>query len=485
MYENPSASSLLKYFCRDIMKSNIGIIGLGTMGAALALNMRNHGYVVSLWNRTTQRTTDFIEKNGSDSFHVADTFEDFIESLEKPRRVLIMVPAGEATTAVLNELMQVLEPQDTIMDGGNAFFETTEQYQALLAEKEIHYLGCGVSGGEEGALRGPSCMPGGTEHAYQNFRGILESISAKDFNGQPCVSHMGRGGAGHYVKMVHNGIEYAEMQMLAEAQLLLRELHGLSYEEVADIFAKWNEGPLGSFLVEASVEVLRKKEEGKALLDLILDKAAQKGTGLWTSQEALKLGVPTPSITGAVFMRAFSWEKESRVELEKIHPKDGTLLEIPLEEFLHHLEQALFLSRIANFEQGFALLRTANAEYEFGLNFPEIVRVWQGGCIIRSRFLKDLHEEWSQREIHSLYQCDLVKEALATGLNSWKKIVETGVNNSLPVSAFSTALTHFETSTRGRSYANFIQGLRDFFGSHGYERVDQPGNFHSKWFNHD
>ena len=459
---------------------NLGLIGLGVMGKALARNIASHGFTVSVWNRSYDKIPAFVQEFGEDSFYAPKDFEDFVESLEKPRKVILMVPAGPATQAVIDQLLPVLEPGDCIMDGGNAHFKETEALQAQLSAKGLHFLGCGVSGGEEGALRGPSIMPGGNPEAWEAFEDVLKAIAAEDFSGKSCVSYMGHGGAGHYVKMVHNGIEYAEMQMLAEAYELLKALYKLSHDEIADIFAQWNEGRLASFLVEISVDILRRKEDGQDLLKLILDQAGQKGTGRWTSEEALALGVPVPSIAGAVFMRGFSAAKAERQALEPLYPKMEQAPQMVLTDFVKHLEQALFAARIANFEQGFALLRAANEAYNFGLNFPETVRIWQGGCIIRSAILKDMHSAFTG-QVQNLYFTDFAHTAMVEAQKSWRRIVAMGVEHSIPVHVLAAGLTHFEASRQGRSSANFIQGLRDRFGSHTYKRVDKDGTFHTDW----
>lgn len=453
------------------MKSKLGLIGLGTMGAALARNLASRGFTVSLWNRTYDKIHDFAHKYGHENFYAPKSFEDFIESLEWPRKIILMVPAGEATQAMLKQLAPVLSEEDVIMDGGNAIFRVTEVYQEQLQIKKIHLLGAGISGGEEGALNGPSIMPGGDIIAWEEFQPILTAIAAEDFEGKPCVSYMGRGGAGHYVKMVHNGIEYAEIQMLAEAYDLLRKLYKLSNEEIAEIFADWNEGKLNSYLTEIAVEVLRKEEDGTPLLDLILDKAGQKGTGQWTSQESLALGVPTPSITGAVFARSCSVDKETRVELAALYPAASQAPDMLHLEFANHLGKALFASRIANFEQGLAILRAANGEHKFNLNFPEILRVWQGGCIIRGTILKDLYAFTKENPEKSIYFSEFAHNAIVEAQKSWRIVVGTAIKHSIPVPALEGALTHFESYRQEKSPANFIQGLRDHFGSHGYERI--------------
>ncbi|MFT7184154.1 MAG: 6-phosphogluconate dehydrogenase [Oceanicoccus sp.] len=462
------------------MSSQIGLIGLGTMGKSLARNIASRGYKVSVWNRTYAKVTSFVDEFGADKFYAPQNFEDFINSIEVPRKIILLLPSGEATEKTIEQLAGILDAGDSVMDGANQHFMDSQAFQEMMTSKGIHLLSCGVSGGEEGALKGPSMMPGGPIEAWNLFEPILSAAAAEDFSGGACVAYMGEKGAGHYVKMVHNGIEYAEMQMLAEAYKLLHDVYRLSHDEIADIFEEWNAGDLASYLTEISVEVLRKKEEGKDLLDLILDKAGQKGTGRWTSEEALVLGVPTPSITGAVFMRAFSADKSVRTRIEEHFPSISQAPNMTISEAASHLEKALLAARVSNFEQGFALLRAADEAYGFNLNLSEIVRVWQGGCIIRSKVLKDMHAAFKENT-DSLYFSGFAQKIINEGLSSWRLIVQLATAQSVPMLSLSGALTHFEAYSQGRGSANFIQGLRDNFGAHTYERVDKEGSFHSKW----
>jgi 6-phosphogluconate dehydrogenase len=462
------------------MSSQVGLIGLGTMGTSLARNIASRSYKVSVWNRTYEKVTAFVDEFGDESFYAPKNFEDFINSLETPRRIIVLLPAGEATEKTLEQLAGVLDKGDAVLDGANQHFMESQVFQEMMAAKGINLLSCGISGGEEGALKGPSMMPGGPRKGWELFEPILSASAATDFSGGSCVAYMGSQGAGHYVKMVHNGIEYAEMQMLAESYKLLHDVYRLGHEEIADIYEKWNQGALGSYLTEISVEVLRKKEDGKDLLDLILDRAGQKGTGRWTSEEALALGVPTPSITGAVFMRGFSADKNTRTELDPHFQRNTQTPNLTVFDVVGHLEKALLAARISNFEQGFALLRAADEAYEFGLNFPEIVRVWQGGCIIRSKVLKDMHVAFLENS-QSLYFTKFAQTILKDAAVSWRVIVQLATEQSIPMLSLNGALTHFQAYTQSRSSANFIQGLRDCFGAHTYERVDKEGSFHSDW----
>lgn len=461
------------------MASQLGLIGLGTMGSALARNIASRGFKVSLWNRTHEKVQEFVQNYGSDSYYVAENFEDFIESIDRPRRLIVMVPAGEATEEILNQLKSTLREGDCILDGGNAFHKDSENRVRQFLHQGIYFLGTGISGGEEGALKGPSLMAGGSREAWEEFEPILTAISAEDFNGRACVTYMGRGGAGHFVKMVHNGIEYAEMQMLAEAYDFLKH-YRLKNAEIAEIFREWDEGKLSSFLTEISIDVLQKEEEGKPLIDLILDKASQKGSGVWVSQEALALGIATPSLTASVFARSISEIKQKRQELHHFYPPLEEAPHATLSEMVSHLTKALLATRVANFEQGYALLKKASQNYEWDLPLQEIFRVWQGGCIIRCSILKDFHAALSL-PLESLYFAPFVQSILKDSYLDWKQIVTLGVQTGRPLFALSAALQHFEASRTKILPANFIQALRDRFGAHGYERTDKEGFFHTKW----
>lgn len=463
------------------MASHIGIMGLGTMGSALARNIASRGYRVSVWNRSHEKVTEFISKYGDQSFYGAEHIEDFVESLEAPRKIILLVPAGAATEDALQNVVRALDEGDSIMDGGNAYFKDTERFQQQLKEQGIIFLGCGVSGGEEGALYGPSLMPGGDRQAFEYFEEILGKISAEDFSGKACVSYMGKAGAGHYVKMVHNGIEYAEMQMLAEAYDLLKRIYKLSHAEITEVFRTLDAGPLDSFLTHIALDVLEKSEEGTPLLDLIVDKAGQKGTGLWTSQEALTLGVPTPAITGAVFARGMSSLKDLRVELARAMPAQELAPAIMSTDFVKDLESALYLGRILNFAQGLELLRAADTEYKYELNFPEIIRVWQGGCIIRAKVLKNLHEVLMQTPNESILKSTWLQKSVQDNFQSLRRVVATAASHGVPLFSMNASLSYLEALRSSVLPANFIQGLRDRFGSHGFERVDKPGNFHGQW----
>lgn len=462
------------------MTSQVGLIGLGTMGSALARNLASRGFRVSLWNRTHEKITQFVKEFGVESYYASENFEDFLESLEQPRRIIVMVPAGEPLKEILDQLKSTLREGDCVMDGGNSHYKDTEETIKEFLSRGIYFLGTGISGGEEGALKGPSIMPGGNREAWEEFEPLLTAISAEDLKGKACVSFMGTGGAGHFVKMVHNGIEYAEMQMLAEAYDFLKNLYRLKHEEIANIFEAWNGEELASFLLEIASEVLRKEEEGKSLLDLIQDKAGQKGTGLWTSETALRLGVAVPSLTESVFARGISSDQSTRSELAAIYPPRTEVPKLLVSEFVDHLKAALALTRLINFEQGFDLLRAAEKEFKYGFRFSEIARVWQGGCIIRNALLKDI-QDFVSSDGRSLYFAPFAQKIIQENERSLQLVVSTGALYGVPLFAFSGALSHFEAYRRAHLPANFIQGLRDRFGAHGYERVDKEGTFKTEW----
>lgn len=463
------------------MASHIGIMGLGTMGSALARNIASRGYRVSVWNRTHEKVTDFITKYGDQSFYGAEHIEDFVESLEKPRKIILLVPAGEPTKDAVQNLLRALEEGDAIMDGGNAYFKDTEKLQGELKEHGIFFLGCGVSGGEKGALTGPSLMPGGEKEAFDYFEEILSKISAEDFNGKACVSYLGKAGAGHYVKMVHNGIEYAEMQILAEAYDMLKRIYKIPQEELVQIFEELNRGKMESFLTQISIDVLKKKEGELPLLNLILDKAGQKGTGLWTSQESLELGIPTPGITEAVFARGVSAFKDLRVDLAQKMPSIEWAPAMMLSDFVKDLEDALYLGRILNFAQGLELLRTANLKYSYELKLDEALRVWQGGCIIRCALLSELHELALQNPAQSIFETTWFQKKVQENGQGLRRVISTASARGVPLFSLSANLNYLEALRSKILPANFIQGLRDHFGAHGFERLDEPGNFHAQW----
>ncbi len=466
-------------------KAQIGLIGLATMGQNLSRNIANNGYKISVYNRTTEKTEQFIAEYGNEKLQGTKTIEEFIESLAKPRKVMILVKAGKPVDMVIEQITPLLDQDDIIIECGNSYYEDTERRYQAAKEAGLQYLGCGVSGGEEGALNGPSMMPGGDDRTWEQVKEILEAIAAKDFQGGPCVTHIGPRSAGHYVKTVHNGIEYGVMQIMAEAYEIFRSVYQLSAPEIADIFDQYNQGQLQSFLFEIASQMLRKEDEltDDYVIDHILDRAAQKGTGKWTSIDALDRGVGLSTITEAVFARVISSQKEQRVKLSKLYPNKKFEKSIPLEEIIKLVDNALYASMLSSYAQGYDLLHLAAQEENWQLDLGEISRIWEGGCIIRAKILNKLHQAYAgQNNYQHLFSIDQFKEDLLKTTPDLKKVVSFMVQNSLPCSALSTALSYFEAMTSANVSANFIQGLRDFFGAHTYERDDREGHFHTEWF---
>jgi 6-phosphogluconate dehydrogenase len=462
---------------------HFGLTGLATMGANLARNVAHHGIPVSVHNRTTSRMTTFIEEHGSEGpIEGFETTEEWVHSLARPRVLMSLVQAGPATDAVIDDIVPHVDEGDIIIDGGNANFRDTQRRHAALAEKGIHFLGVGVSGGEEGALNGPSIMPGGDREPYdESVKPIFEAIAAQ-VDGTPCCTYVGPDGAGHYVKMVHNGIEYADMQLIAESYDLLRHGAGLDVDEIADRFRSWNEGELESFLIEISARVLAKKDEstGKPLVDVILDAAEQKGTGRWTAQNALELGVPLTGITEAVFARALSALKDERVHAAGVlkapsaQGHDSSLVD--------DLEHALYASKIVAYAQGFSQMAAAADDEGWNIDLGAMATIWRGGCIIRARFLDRIREAYdNEPDLRNLMLADFFAQALADAQDPWRRVVARAAELGIPTPAFSSSLAYYDGYRRAQGPAGLIQGLRDLFGAHTYKRVDKEGTFHIMW----
>jgi 6-phosphogluconate dehydrogenase len=462
--------------------AQIGVTGLAVMGSNLARNFARHGHGVAVHNRTDAKTRSLMEEFGHEGTFVPSyTAEDFVASLEKPRRVVIMVKAGDPTDAVIDQLAPLLEPGDILVDGGNAHFADTRRREAALKERGIHFVGTGISGGEEGALNGPSIMPGGTAEAYQSLGPLLESISAH-VDGTPCCTHVGEDGAGHFVKMVHNGIEYADMQLIAEAYDLLRRGLGMTPAEISDVFTDWNTGDLESFLIEITAQVLaHTTAEGEPFVDVILDQAEQKGTGRWTVQIALDLGVPVSGIAEAVFARSLSGHAEQREPARSLPgpTADGS---VDRAGFIDDVRKALYASKVVAYAQGFDEITAGAAEYGWDIDRGAMATIWRGGCIIRARFLNRIKEAYD-RDPHlpSLLLDDYFKAAVADGQESWRRVVSTAVQTGIPTPGFSSALAYYDGLRAERLPAALIQGLRDLFGAHTYRRVDRDGIFHTQW----
>ena len=468
-------------------KQQIGVVGMAVMGKNLAFNIESRGYSVALFNRTGAKTTAVVEEHPDKNFKATYTIEEFVESIEKPRRILLMVKAGPATDATIQELLPHLDKGDILIDGGNTFFKDTMRRNEELANSGINFIGTGVSGGEEGALKGPSIMPGGQKEAYALVAPILEQISAKAEDGAPCVTYIGPNGAGHYVKMVHNGIEYGDMQLIAESYDLMKNILNLSVEEMADIFKEWNQGELDSYLIEITADILTRKDDegtGKPVVDVILDAAGNKGTGKWTSQSALDLGVPLPLITESVFARYISAYKEERVQASKILSRTNDFeFTGDKKELVEKIREALYFSKIMSYAQGFAQLRVASKEFDWDLPFGEIAKIWRAGCIIRARFLQKITDAYDKNpEIENLLLDDYFVEITKKYQQSVRDVVALAVQAGVPVPTFSSAIAYFDSYRAERLPANIIQAQRDYFGAHTYERVDKEGIFHYSWY---
>ena len=462
--------------------AQVGVIGLAVMGSNLARNFASHGHTVALYNRTQTRTDELVAEHGGEgNFVPAATLEEFVASLQRPRRILIMVKAGAPTDATIDALVPLLEPDDIVVDGGNTHFEDTRRREAALREKGLHFVGAGISGGEEGALHGPSIMPGGSRESYAALGPLLEDISAK-VDGEPCCAYMGPDGAGHFVKMVHNGIEYADMQFIAEAYDLLRAA-GLDAVRAADVFRRWNTGDLDSFLIEITAEVLSQVDArtGQPLVDVIVDAAEQKGTGRWTVQSALELGVPVNAIAEAVFARSTSGHTQLRsaARAALTGPAGGVVDDV--DAFIDDVRSALWASKVVAYAQGLDQIRTASEAYGWDVDVAEVARIWRGGCIIRARLLRRIREAYTGTPPPTLLADAGIADELGTAQAGWRRAVTTATAFGVPVPGFSSALAYYDTVRSPRLPAALVQGLRDLFGAHTYKRVDREGSFHLEW----
>ncbi|MFJ8885740.1 NADP-dependent phosphogluconate dehydrogenase [Streptomyces sp. NPDC102402] len=466
--------------------AQIGVTGLAVMGRNLARNFARNGYTVALHNRTAARTHELVEQFGDEGDFVAtESAEDFVAALERPRRLVVMVKAGDATDAVIAEFAPLLESGDMIIDGGNAHFADTRRREHELREQGIHFVGTGVSGGEEGALNGPSIMPGGSKESYGSLGPMLEKISAKAKDGAPCVTHIGPDGAGHYVKMVHNGIEYADMQLIGEAYQLLRDVAGYSPAEIADIFRTWNTGRLDSYLIEITAEVLSHTDAatGEPFVDIVLDQAEQKGTGRWTVQIALDLGVPVSAIAEAVFARSVSGHTDLR-EASR-HLAGPTARKLGKDEaaaFADQVEQALYASKIVSYTQGFHQIAAGSERYDWEIDLGDVAAIWRGGCIIRAAFLDRITSAYeAQPQLPSLLADKSFAEEIAAAQDDWRTVIATAVTQGVPTPAFAATLAYYDSLRAGRLPAALTQGQRDYFGAHTYRRIDRDGVFHTLW----
>lgn len=465
-------------------KCEIGVIGLAVMGQNLALNIERNGYRVAVYNRTFERTQQFLADQARDKQIAAfASIPELVANLERPRRLLMMVKAGSAVDQVIAELLPYLEPGDILIDGGNSFFKDTERRAQEVEARGLLYLGMGISGGEEGALKGPSLMPAGHFQAYQALEALLKAIAAK-VDGEPCVTYLGRGGAGHYVKMVHNGIEYADMQLIAETYDLMKRGLGLSASEIGQTFAAWNQSVLNSYLIEITARIFKVIDPASAepLVDKILDIAEQKGTGKWTSQEALELGIPIPTLNAAVDARALSAQKALRLEashrLGEIVDSRAVNSALPIDA----LQWALYASKICAYAQGMAMLGQARQVYGYEFDLSEVARIWRGGCIIRARLLEDIRCAFGEnRNLPNLLLAPAFQPALQNAQTAWRQTVQFAVGSGIPIPALSSALAYFDSLRSARLPANLIQAQRDYFGAHTYRRIDQEGTFHTEW----
>ena len=467
-------------------KGDIGLIGLAVMGQNLVLNMERNGYTVAVYNRTTSKMTDFVAENPGKKLIPTETLPELIDSLARPRRVMMMVQAGRPVDMLMKDLVPLLEPGDILMDGGNSLFQDTERRSAEMADTGIIYMGVGVSGGEEGALWGPSIMPGGPKAGWESVSPLLNAIAAKaPEDGKPCVAYLGPGGAGHYVKMVHNGIEYGDMQLIAEAYDILRGVLGLSAAELADVFTEWNSGELDSYLIEITSKIFRRidEETGDALVNRVLDKAGQKGTGKWTSQNAMDVGAPIPTINAAVTGRIISSLKAERVAASALLPgPQAASYTGDRQDLINAVRDALYASKISAYAQGMSLLRIASHEYKYTLNLGEIASIWRDGCIIRARFLNRITEAFERNgELVNLLIDEQFRQAVSQRLPAWRKAVITAIEWGIPTPAFSASLAYYDSYRTANLPANLLQAQRDFFGAHTYERKDKEGIFHSSW----
>ena len=464
-------------------QSRIGVTGLAVMGANLARNIASRGVSVAVHNRTGSKTTEFMEEFGGEgAFTGTQSLQEFVDALESPRRIIVMVKAGKPVDGVIADLTPLLDKGDIIIDAGNSHFPDTVRRTAECEANGIRFMGVGVSGGEEGALLGPSIMPGGDVEAYAEVKDIFESIAAV-VDGTPCVVHVGPGGAGHYVKMVHNGIEYADMQLIVEAYDLLTQVAGLDAHAIGKIFEEWNTGDLESFLIEITGKVLAKVDEktGGPLVDVIVDQAGQKGTGTWTAIDALGLGIPLTGITEAVFARGLSALRAERAAASKTlaGPTPGKKAS---EGLVDDIRQALYASKVVAYAQGFAQMRAESVQNDWDLHLGEMATIWRGGCIIRAQFLNRIREAYDEHpDLDNLLMVPYFTEAVANAQDAWRRVVVTATEQGVAIPAFSSSLSYYDGYRRERGPANLIQGLRDFFGAHTYQRIDEEGAFHTRW----
>ena len=466
-------------------KQEIGVIGLAVMGKNLALNIADHGFSVSVYNRSEEKTKKLLEETEFDNVVGAYTIKEFVESLEQPRKIILMVKAGQAVDDTIDLLLPHLSEGDIVMDGGNSFYKDTIRRSKSLEGQGIHYLGIGISGGEEGARNGPSIMPGGAKEAYHLVEEILTTISAQ-VSKEPCCTYIGSDGAGHFVKMVHNGIEYADMQLISEAYFIMKKVLHMTPEDLHAVFSDWNKGELNSYLIEITADIFAKKDDetDNFLVDMILDKAGNKGTGKWTSQVALDIGSPIPSITEAVYSRYLSSMKDQRIEAAgKLAGANTNDIQVEDKEaFIEAIRKALYASKICAYAQGFDLMLTASREYKWNLDLGEIAKIFRGGCIIRAQFLNKIYDAYNRdKNLSNILLDDYFSSIVDTYQSAWREVIALAVRVGVPIPGFTSALSYYDGYRSSLLPANLIQAQRDYFGAHTYERVDVEGVFHTNW----
>ncbi len=466
-------------------KQEIGVIGLAVMGKNLALNIADHGFSVSVYNRSEEKTKKLLEETVFDNVIGTYTIKEFVESLEQPRKIILMVKAGQAVDDTIDLLLPHLSEGDIVMDGGNSFYKDTIRRSKSLEGQGIHYLGIGISGGEEGARNGPSIMPGGAKEAYHLVEEILTTISAQ-VSKEPCCTYIGSDGAGHFVKMVHNGIEYADMQLISEAYFIMKKVLHMTPEDLHAVFSDWNKGELNSYLIEITADIFAKKDDetDNFLVDMILDKAGNKGTGKWTSQVALDIGSPIPSITEAVYSRYLSSMKDQRIEAagKLAGPNTNDIQVEDKEAFIEAIRKALYASKICAYAQGFDLMLTASREYKWNLDLGEIAKIFRGGCIIRAQFLNKIYDAYNRdKNLSNILLDDYFSSIVDTYQSAWREVIALAVRAGVPIPGFTSALSYYDGYRSSLLPANLIQAQRDYFGAHTYERVDVEGVFHTNW----
>ena len=468
-------------------KPQIGVVGMAVMGKNLALNIESRGYSVAIYNRTGSKTEKVVADHPDKNLVPSYTIEDFVNSLETPRRIILMVKAGAPTDATIKSLLPHLDKGDVLIDGGNTFFQETMRRNEELDNSGINFIGMGVSGGEKGALEGPSLMPGGQKEAYDLVEPILKKIAAKAEDGEACVTYVGPNGAGHYVKMVHNGIEYGDMELIAESYNLMRNLLGLSNDEISDVFNEWKDGELKSYLIDITADILTRKDDlgtGKPIVDVILDRAGNKGTGKWSSQSALELGVPQSLITESVYARYISAMKDERVAASQVLPNpEFDLGDVDKKELVEKIRRALYFSKIMSYAQGFEQLRVASENYGWNLNYGDMAKIWREGCIIRAQFLQKITDAYEKNpELKNLMLDDYFKKIVEEYQNDVRDIAALAIKAGVACPGFSSAITYYDQYRSAHLPANIIQAQRDYFGAHTYERTDREGVYHYEWY---